>query len=148
MCFPISDCCEARLVNFTLQAFPSSGANPNYTYTDPGGPAQDIYSVVPSPRIGFAMKAVKIDTSKNNLGILTLCEVLIFGVKLFCVQDWLRLITSYLQHGRSQKAGQLILSSKFSLSVGLRSSSRLVTSASQAAARPPGLDVMQLFMTI
>ncbi|GFN78783.1 multiple epidermal growth factor-like domains protein 6 [Plakobranchus ocellatus] len=76
---PDRDCCEARLVNFTLQAFPSSGSDPTYTYTDPGGPAQDIYSVVPSPRIGFAVKTVKIDTSKNNLGILTLCEVLIFG---------------------------------------------------------------------
>ncbi|GFN97914.1 gypsy retrotransposon integrase-like protein 1 [Plakobranchus ocellatus] len=72
-------CCEVRLVNFTLQALSSSRANSTYSYTDPGGPAQDIYTVIPSPRIGFAVNSVKIDTSRNVLGYLTLCEVLVFG---------------------------------------------------------------------
>ncbi|GFO43122.1 fucolectin-related protein [Plakobranchus ocellatus] len=73
------DCCEARLINFTLQALTSSGANSTYSYTDPGGPAQDIYTVVPSLRIGFTVDSVKIDTSRNYLGYLALCEVLVFG---------------------------------------------------------------------
>ncbi|GFO50196.1 multiple epidermal growth factor-like domains 10 [Plakobranchus ocellatus] len=72
-------CCEVRLVNFTLQALPSSGANLTYSYTDPGELAQDIYTVVPSPRIGFAVESVNIDTSRNYFGYLALCEVLLFG---------------------------------------------------------------------
>ncbi|GFN85817.1 multiple epidermal growth factor-like domains protein 6 [Plakobranchus ocellatus] len=72
-------CCEENLVNFTLQALPSSGANPIYSYRDPGGPAQDIYTVVPAPRIDFAVESVKIETNRNTLGFLTLCEVLVFG---------------------------------------------------------------------
>ncbi|GFO23040.1 fucolectin-related protein [Plakobranchus ocellatus] len=76
-----ADCCETRLVNFTLQALPRSSANSTYyRYRDPGGPAQDIYTVVPAPRISFAVGTVKIDTNLNALGVLTLCEVRVFGV--------------------------------------------------------------------
>ncbi|GFN85839.1 fucolectin-related protein [Plakobranchus ocellatus] len=74
-----ADCCEDRLLNFTMQALQGSDAHPSYSYRDPGGPAQDIYTVVPSPPIVFAAQSVKIDTSRNTHGFLTLCEVLVFG---------------------------------------------------------------------
>ncbi|GFO31697.1 multiple epidermal growth factor-like domains 10 [Plakobranchus ocellatus] len=74
------DCCEKRLVNFTLEVFPSTGKNRQYTYTDPGGPAQKVYTVVPSPRIGFPVKTVFIHVRKNRQNdIITLCEVYAFG---------------------------------------------------------------------
>ncbi|GFO27355.1 multiple epidermal growth factor-like domains 10, partial [Plakobranchus ocellatus] len=75
------DCCADRLVNFTLQAFPSSGTNPIYSYTDPGGPAQPVYIVVPSPPVGFSVKSLQFDVSKNTdkKNIMTLCEVYVFG---------------------------------------------------------------------
>ncbi|GFO36844.1 fucolectin-related protein, partial [Plakobranchus ocellatus] len=74
-------CCSHRLVNFTLQAFPSSGTNPVYSYTDQGGPAQLVYTVVPSPPIGLPVKSVRFDVSRNNdkQNIMTLCEVYVFG---------------------------------------------------------------------
>ncbi|GFO39310.1 fucolectin-related protein, partial [Plakobranchus ocellatus] len=75
------DCCEDRLVNFTLQAYSSSGGNPVYSYTDPGGRAQLVYTVVPSPVIQAPVKSVRFDVSKNTKGsnIMTLCEVYAFG---------------------------------------------------------------------
>ncbi|GFO46880.1 fucolectin-related protein [Plakobranchus ocellatus] len=74
------DCCENRLVNFTLEAIPSFGQIKQYTYTDPGGPAQQVYTVVPSPRIGFPVKTIYIHLRKNTQNdIITLCEVYAFG---------------------------------------------------------------------
>ncbi|GFO05128.1 fucolectin-related protein [Plakobranchus ocellatus] len=74
------DCCEYRLINFTLVAFPSSGQNRNYSYTDPGGPAQQVYTVVPSPQIGFPVKTVYIHIRNNRQDErLTLCEFYAFG---------------------------------------------------------------------
>ncbi|GFO23024.1 multiple epidermal growth factor-like domains protein 10 [Plakobranchus ocellatus] len=75
------DCCEDRLINFTVKAYSSPGTNPVYSYTDPGGPAQLVYTVVPSPPIAFSVKSVQFDVSKNIDGpnILTLCEVYAFG---------------------------------------------------------------------
>ncbi|GFN96643.1 fucolectin-related protein [Plakobranchus ocellatus] len=74
------DCCEKRLVNFTLEVFPSTGQNRQYTYTDPGGPAQQVYTVVPSPQIGFPIKTIFIHVRKNRQNdIVTLCEVYAFG---------------------------------------------------------------------
>ncbi|GFO49824.1 multiple epidermal growth factor-like domains 10 [Plakobranchus ocellatus] len=75
------DCCENRLINFTLQAYSSSGTNPVYIYTEPGGPAQLVYTVVPSPPIGFSVNSVQLDVSKNTdkQNILTLCDVYVFG---------------------------------------------------------------------
>ncbi|GFO27337.1 multiple epidermal growth factor-like domains 6, partial [Plakobranchus ocellatus] len=82
------DCCALRLVNFTLQASPSSGTNLVYSYTDPGGPAQLVYTVVPSPPIGFSVKSVQFDVSKNTdpQNILVLCEVYVFG-EVVCPPD-------------------------------------------------------------
>ncbi|GFO36569.1 receptor-type tyrosine-protein phosphatase kappa-like [Plakobranchus ocellatus] len=78
---PFADCCALRLINFTLQASPSSGTNPVYSYTDRGGHAQLVYTMVPSPPIGFSVKSVQIDISKNTdpQNILTLCEFYVFG---------------------------------------------------------------------
>ncbi|GFO39317.1 multiple epidermal growth factor-like domains 10 [Plakobranchus ocellatus] len=75
------DCCEVRLVNFTLQALASSNSNVTYSYTDSGGPAQLVYTVVPAPVIGFPVKCVQFDVSKNthSENIMTLCEVYVFG---------------------------------------------------------------------
>ncbi|GFN95394.1 multiple epidermal growth factor-like domains 10, partial [Plakobranchus ocellatus] len=54
--------------------------NRNYSYTDPGGPAQQVYAVVPSPQIGFPVKNVYIHVRKNRLtDIIALCEVYAFG---------------------------------------------------------------------
>ena len=70
--------CLDRLVNFTLtaQSVPST-ATP-YSYTDPGGPGQDSYTVVPSPRISFPVSLVRFVTA-HSTKILTLCEVFVFG---------------------------------------------------------------------
>ncbi|GFN96674.1 multiple epidermal growth factor-like domains 10 [Plakobranchus ocellatus] len=74
------DCCESRLVNFTLEAFPSPAENRQYTYTDPGGPAQQVYTVVPSPHIGFPVNTIYILVRKNRQNdIITLCEFYAFG---------------------------------------------------------------------
>ncbi|GFO36038.1 hypothetical protein PoB_006254300 [Plakobranchus ocellatus] len=51
-----------------------------YTYTDPGGPAQQVYTVVPSPQIGFPVKSVLIHVRRNRqTENVTLCEVYAFG---------------------------------------------------------------------
>ncbi|KAK3763462.1 hypothetical protein RRG08_033028 [Elysia crispata] len=75
------DCpgCKERLAGFTLtaQSVPST-ATP-YSYTDPGEPGQASYTVVPSPRITFPVSLVRFDTA-HSTNILTLCEVLVFGV--------------------------------------------------------------------
>ncbi|GFN78762.1 receptor-type tyrosine-protein phosphatase kappa-like, partial [Plakobranchus ocellatus] len=76
------DCCEHRLVNFTIQAFSNTGSSQAvYSYTDPGGPAQQVYTVVPSPQIDVPVGKVSFDVTKNTYkdNILTLCEVYIFG---------------------------------------------------------------------
>ncbi|GFO48090.1 fucolectin-related molecule, partial [Plakobranchus ocellatus] len=78
------DCCEHRLVNFTVQAFSNSGSSQSqavYTYTDPGGPAQQVYTLVPSPHIDVPVKGIHFDVTKNTdiHNILTLCEVYVFG---------------------------------------------------------------------
>ncbi|KAK3747199.1 hypothetical protein RRG08_062537 [Elysia crispata] len=60
----------------TAQSDPSR-ATP-YSYTDPGGPGQDSYTVVPSPRISFPVSQVRFVTADSQK-ILTLCEVFVFG---------------------------------------------------------------------
>ncbi|KAK3739089.1 hypothetical protein RRG08_064534 [Elysia crispata] len=70
--------CNDRLVGFTLTAQSDSSTATHYSYTDPGGPAQDNYTVVPSPRISFPVEKVKFVTGSSDK-ILTLCEVFIFG---------------------------------------------------------------------
>ncbi|GFN79556.1 receptor-type tyrosine-protein phosphatase s, partial [Plakobranchus ocellatus] len=82
------ECCRHRLINFTLQAFPSSGTSPIYSYTDPGGPAQLLYTVVPSPPSALSVMSVRIDVRRNTdrENVLTLCEVYVFG-EVVCPQD-------------------------------------------------------------
>ncbi|GFO39299.1 fucolectin [Plakobranchus ocellatus] len=59
------DCCRNRLVNFTLQAYSSSGTNPVYSYTDPGSPALLVYTVVPRPPIQIPVESVRYDMFHN-----------------------------------------------------------------------------------
>ncbi|GFN78769.1 receptor-type tyrosine-protein phosphatase kappa [Plakobranchus ocellatus] len=76
------DCCEHRLVNFTIQAFSNSGSSQAvYSYTDPGGPAQQVYTVVLSPHIDVPVGRIRFDVlgNKDKQGILALCEVYVFG---------------------------------------------------------------------
>ncbi|KAK3776994.1 hypothetical protein RRG08_001153 [Elysia crispata] len=73
------NCCKDRLVNFTLTAQSDPSTATPYSYTDPGGPGQDSYTVVPSPRISFPVSLVRFDTA-DSTNILTLCEVFVFGV--------------------------------------------------------------------
>ncbi|GFO07307.1 multiple epidermal growth factor-like domains 10 [Plakobranchus ocellatus] len=76
----VDGCCEERLVNFTVEAYPPLGSAAAYTYTDPGGPAQQVYSLIPSPRIDSAVERIRFDLSQNTMSnILTLCEVIIYG---------------------------------------------------------------------
>ncbi|GFO27357.1 multiple epidermal growth factor-like domains 10 [Plakobranchus ocellatus] len=73
-------CCRNRLVNFTLQVISSSGSKLVYNYTQPGGSAQLVYIVVPSPMIQSPVESVRFDVSKNTgTNIMTLCEVFAFG---------------------------------------------------------------------
>ena len=75
-------CCEDRLRSFTLTADSDPSRPDPYTYTDPGGPAQDMYTVVPDTRISFPVEEVRIrarDNNFKNVSILTLCEVVVFG---------------------------------------------------------------------
>ncbi|RUS92206.1 hypothetical protein EGW08_000059 [Elysia chlorotica] len=71
-------CCRDRLRRFTLTAQPESSTNTPYKYTDPGGTAQAIYTVVPSPRISFPVKQVSFVSASSDK-IMTLCEVFAFG---------------------------------------------------------------------
>ncbi|KAK3795281.1 hypothetical protein RRG08_055843 [Elysia crispata] len=76
--FDCGQACKDRLVGFTLTAqFVPSPAT-LYSYTDPGGPGQDSYTVVPSPRISFPVSLVRFVTADSQK-ILTLCEVFVFG---------------------------------------------------------------------
>ncbi|KAK3801332.1 hypothetical protein RRG08_049098 [Elysia crispata] len=70
--------CNDRLVGFTLTAQSDPSTATPHSYTDPGEPVQDSYTVVPSPRISFPVKRVKFVTGSSDK-ILTLCEVFIFG---------------------------------------------------------------------
>ncbi|KAK3710015.1 hypothetical protein RRG08_064669 [Elysia crispata] len=80
------DCCRDRLAGFTLTAqYVPSTATP-YSYTDSGGPSQDSYTVVPSPRISFPVSLVRFVTA-HSTKFLHLCEVFVFG------GEWLTLRT-------------------------------------------------------
>ncbi|KAK3738417.1 hypothetical protein RRG08_037054 [Elysia crispata] len=73
--------CADRLVNFSMavQTQTTDGINVRaYTYRDPGGPGQDVYTVIPSPRISSLVSEVRIDVGPGK-DILTLCEVQVFG---------------------------------------------------------------------
>ncbi|RUS92205.1 hypothetical protein EGW08_000058 [Elysia chlorotica] len=80
-----ADCnqaCKDRLKSFTLTVRPESSTDTPYSYTDPGGPTQDIYTVVPSPRISFPVKQVRFETG-HDTNVLSLCEVFVFGGKSY-----------------------------------------------------------------
>ncbi|KAK3756438.1 hypothetical protein RRG08_029107, partial [Elysia crispata] len=70
--------CKDRLAGFTLTANSDSSTATLYSYTDPGGPGQDSYTVVPSPRISFPVSQIRFMTGDSR-NILALCEVLVFG---------------------------------------------------------------------
>ena len=72
------DCqfCQNRLAGFLLTAQSDTGTL--FRYTDPGGPGQDSYTVIPHPRISFPVSLVRFMTA-HNTKILTLCEVFVFG---------------------------------------------------------------------
>ena len=79
-----SGLCADRLVNFSMavQTQTTDGINVRaYTYRDPGGPGQDVYTVIPSPRISSLVSEVRIDVGPGK-DILTLCEVQVFGGEL------------------------------------------------------------------
>ena len=89
--YSMADCCQDPLRRFTLMAvsWPDQ-----YTYTDPGGSAQDVYTVVPAPRINFAVKSIQISARAENhsTGVLTLCEVFVFGGEYkYKVIKWFRI---------------------------------------------------------
>ncbi|KAK3716451.1 hypothetical protein RRG08_057374, partial [Elysia crispata] len=70
--------CKERLAGFTLTAQSDPSTATPYSYTDPGGPDQASYTVVPSPRISFPVSQVRFVTADIS-NILTLCEVFVFG---------------------------------------------------------------------
>ena len=83
----LTGCCEDRLIGFSLTATLSSGSQ-TYQHTDPGGPAQDLYTLIPSPRISLPVKKVRIDRGANKTTALTLCEVKVFGGEFNKVTAW------------------------------------------------------------
>ncbi|GFN80093.1 multiple epidermal growth factor-like domains 10 [Plakobranchus ocellatus] len=72
-----SDCCEDRLIGFTLEAYTQKTIRV-FTYTDPNPTAQEIYTVIVPANITDPINRIIISNSEVSL-ILTLCEVLLFG---------------------------------------------------------------------
>ncbi|RUS89566.1 hypothetical protein EGW08_002684 [Elysia chlorotica] len=60
-----AQCCLERLQGFTITAAPWSITDTPYSYTDPGGPPQNIYTVVPSPRISFPVTQVRLERAMS-----------------------------------------------------------------------------------
>ncbi|KAK3735982.1 hypothetical protein RRG08_064940 [Elysia crispata] len=58
----------------------SNSATSSYSYTEPALYDEDDYVVIPSPRISFPVKSVKI-VSGHSSNTLSLCEVFIFGAQ-------------------------------------------------------------------
>ena len=79
--------CLERLIGFTLTAQSDPSTATPYSYTDPGGPGQDSYTVVPSPRISFPVSLVRFDTA-HSTNILTLCEVFVYGGECYKGDRW------------------------------------------------------------
>ncbi|RUS79048.1 hypothetical protein EGW08_013205, partial [Elysia chlorotica] len=74
-----ADCCEIRLVGFTLRMFSDvSGRNEIYAYTDRRTDPQQVYVILPEPALTTAVRKVEISASRNS-NILTLCEVIALG---------------------------------------------------------------------
>ena len=73
-------CCEKRLMKFKLTARSEFSTDTPYIHKDTKKSAQNMYSVVPSPRISFPVSEVRIDEGFDD-GYLTLCEVKVFGGK-------------------------------------------------------------------
>ncbi|GFO02541.1 fucolectin-related protein [Plakobranchus ocellatus] len=71
------ECCEDRLIGFTLEAFNQTSTRV-FTYTDPNPTAQQIYTVIVPANITDPINRIRISNSKVS-EILTLCEVLVFG---------------------------------------------------------------------
>ncbi|GFO10784.1 receptor-type tyrosine-protein phosphatase kappa [Plakobranchus ocellatus] len=73
----VDDCCEDRLIGFTLEAFKQTSTRV-FTYTDPNPTAQQIYTVIVPANITDPINRIIISNSEVS-PILTLCEVLVFG---------------------------------------------------------------------
>ncbi|RUS89567.1 hypothetical protein EGW08_002685 [Elysia chlorotica] len=73
-----AQCCLERLQGFTITAAPWSITDTPYSYTDPGGPPQNIYTVVPSPRISFPVTQVRLEKDRSGI-YFSVCEVKVFG---------------------------------------------------------------------
>ncbi|GFO07582.1 receptor-type tyrosine-protein phosphatase kappa [Plakobranchus ocellatus] len=71
------DCCEDRLIGFTLEAFKETYTKV-FTYTDTNQTAQPIYTVIVPANITDFINRIRISNSEVST-ILTLCEVLVFG---------------------------------------------------------------------
>ncbi|GFO17632.1 hypothetical protein PoB_004413700 [Plakobranchus ocellatus] len=78
------DCCEYRLIGFTLEAFKQTTTKV-FTYTDPSPTARSIYTVIVPANITDPIDRIRISKSDAS-PILTLCEVLIFGASR--ALDW------------------------------------------------------------
>ena len=78
---------------FTLAAIPSryyENMPDPYNYTDPGGPGQDVYTVIPATRINFDVIRIVLGLPSDGANvILKLCEVSVFGGKYdYKVTKW------------------------------------------------------------
>ncbi|GFN98576.1 multiple epidermal growth factor-like domains 10 [Plakobranchus ocellatus] len=74
-------CCEFRLSQFSLKAYKSthySRKTQVFNFKDQSSEAQDVYTIIPSPRIGHTVKTLKI-AEGQDFNILTLCEVIVYG---------------------------------------------------------------------
>lgn len=81
------DCCMERLVDFRLTASPLSSSDSTYNYIDPQNIGQSIYFVVPSPKVDYPIKNVRITEGNPSSNILSLCEVFVFG-EANCPAGW------------------------------------------------------------
>ena len=77
----LAGCCEHRLRGFRLEAF-NEDSQRMFSYNDPWGPAQNIYTVKHLHQdLTSPVKVIRIFKSHSSY-FLTLCEVMVFGGKL------------------------------------------------------------------
>ena len=77
----LAGCCEHRLRGFRLEAF-NEDSQRMFSYNDPMGRAQDIYTVKHLHQdLTSPVKVIRIFKSQSSY-FLTLCEVMVFGGKL------------------------------------------------------------------
>ena len=74
-------CCQGYLKKFSLTVEPeSSSLEPSWSHTDSEKLDQDVYTVVPSPRISFPVSQTRIEIASTEHGTVSaLCELFVFG---------------------------------------------------------------------